>query len=229
MVPLVTLGLGTAPAMIWAAIHKRHLGQALIAALYSLLTVVYVASPTSPDALVGVYVVLAWMAGTVHALVIRKWAFDLPKTATPRAIQPSMSTPARTPVPPPRPGAWMSPLQAQQQAVLAAAMNERQARDFARDLAANDPQLAHHLRIGRVDIPHREFPDGGQVDVNNVPGEALAAATGLPPHIAEQVAAAAQRIDGFGSLSELCALTQLPPQTFDHLADRLYFPRRLPS
>ncbi|GAB3421134.1 hypothetical protein GCM10027569_50160 [Flindersiella endophytica] len=211
--------------MIWAAIHKRHLGQALIAALYSLLTVVYVAWPTSPDAMVGIYVVLAWMAGTVHALIIRRWAFDLPKPATPPAIQ--QVTPR--PMPPPRPGAWMSPLQAQQQAVLAAAMNERQARDFARNLAANDPQLAHQLRIGRVDIPHREFPDGGLIDVNNVPGEALAAATGLPSHIASQMAAAAQQADGFGSLPELCALTQLPPQTFDHLADRLYFPQRLPS
>lgn len=226
-VPLYTFGLGTVPVMIWAAVHKRHAVQAIFAAIYTIALIAVIAVVVSPgeeisaaqSAAFAVGGLVIWVGGLGHALGIRRWAFDLTK-----------ATPARPLTgPPPMPMPMQSELRARQQAAMAAAMDERQAREFARDVARNDPPQAYRLQIGRVDIPNRAFPDGGLVDVNNVSADALAAATGLPAPIVERIATVRQESGGFSSLEELCALTQLPPQTFDHLADRLYFPGLLPT
>lgn len=214
--PPFTLGLGTAPAMIWAAAYRRSVAQAVAAAVYTALFVACVAAPeTRLAGFVTAFLAVNWLLGTVHALAMRRWTFGLER--------------AEEPVPsvPPVPAA--PSLLDRQRAVLNATEEEKQARDVARGIAADDPARAHQLRIGRVDLPDRAFPDGGLVDVNNVPPAALVTATGLPFTVAEQIATVGKGAGGFGSPEELCALTQLPPQTFDHLADRLYFPPRLPS
>jgi len=57
--------------------------------------------------------------------------------------------------------------------VLAAAQERLARRAQARALLASDPALAGELVIGRPDR-HRQYDDGGLVDVNNVPTAVLA-------------------------------------------------------
>jgi hypothetical protein len=224
-IPLLSLGLGTVPAMIWAAVRKRHFMQILATAGYTaLLVACLVVSDWRLDGVVNAFLAVNWLAASVHALTARRWVFDLPPAAAKQAVEAGPETVESV-----EPPATDQSLVARQRAVLAATSDEKQARDFARQLAADEPAQAYRLQIGRVDIPDREFPDGGLIDVNNVPAMPLAEATGLPLTLAERIAAVAKEAGGFGSLEELCALTQLPPQTFDHLAGRLYFPRRLPT
>jgi DNA uptake protein ComE-like DNA-binding protein len=230
--------LATAPIMIWAAIHKRSRVQALAALVYTVVLVTVIvglqAESESAEALYGAVGVVTWFLGLGHAVAIRKWVFDLPSR---RAAVAFAGPPMAPPAPPPTPArlgpspAWgqLSPLQAQQQAALAAAMDQKHARDFARNLAANNLQLAYQLRIGQVDIPHRAFPDGGLVDVNNASAAGVAGATGLPLEIAQRIESVSEQVNGFSSVEDLCAQTQLAPQTFDHLLDLLYFPPRLPG
>lgn len=238
--PLYTCGFATAPIMIYAAIRKRSGWQALGALLYTAAMVTMVVGlqddSESNSALYGMCLLVSWFGGLGHALAIRKWVFDLPSRPAPTAFT---GPPAGRPMPPPPPmpaqlgppPVWrqLSPLQAQQQAALAAAMDQKHARDFARNLAANNLQLAHQLRIGQVDIPNRDFPDGGLVDVNNSSAAGIAAATGLPLEMARRIETVGEQVNGFSSVEDLCAQTQLPPQTFDHLLDLLYFPPRLPG
>jgi len=215
LVPGLTFGVGTAPAMLWAAVHKRSWLQGVLAIIYLVLAVTAVAKGIPPvtaaeyETLMGLATVLT-LGGLVHGLVARRWVFDLP------SLPPEYPTPEAP-----------KSLREQQQAALEASREAAEARRFARELVADDPYRALELRIGRVDIPGRAFPDGGLIDVNNVPPQAFAEATELPPAIAERIAAVREKAGGFASLSELCALTELPPQTFDHVAERLVFPPKI--
>lgn len=61
-------------------------------------------------------------------------------------------------------------------------------RRYALRLVAQDPQEAVRLRIGRVDVPESDrYPDGGLIDMNNVPADALEAATGISAGNADQI------------------------------------------
>jgi DNA uptake protein ComE-like DNA-binding protein len=236
--PLYTCGFATSPIMIWAAIRKRSGWQALAAFFYTAALVAMVAGlqddSESASALYGMCLLVSWFGGAGHALAIRKWVFDLHgRPASVAFSGPPMAAPQPPPMPaqlgPPPAWRQLSPLQAQQQAALAAAMDQKHARDFARNLAANNLQLAYQLRIGQVDVPARAFPDGGLVDVNNASAAGVAVATGLPLEIAQRIESVSEQVNGFTSVEDLCAQTQLAPQTFDHLLDLLYFPPRLPG
>ena len=97
------------------------------------------------------------------------------------------------------------------------------ARAEARKIVDRNPDLARSLHIGRVDLPDRTFPDGGLVDVNSVPVNSFAKATGLPDDLAERIVKARQTMGGFVSVADLSVSLNLPPHALEHLDDVLIF------
>jgi hypothetical protein len=89
-------------------------------------------------------------------------------------------------------------------------------------LAQDKPALARELRIGRPDLA-RDYDDGGLVDVNHVPGSALATFLGFTATEAAAVLAARDRLGRFSSADELCVYAELPPGRIDEVRDRMFF------
>ncbi|XKK61118.1 helix-hairpin-helix domain-containing protein [Streptomyces sp. ARC32] len=115
------------------------------------------------------------------------------------------------------------PLRNRQRALLAAHRDERAARETARGITTTDPRQALELRIGRVDLADRPFPDGGLVDVNNVPADELARHLTLSGERAAQVVRMRSAVGGFASVDDLSVTMELPPRHLDAVADRLVF------
>jgi hypothetical protein len=120
-----------------------------------------------------------------------------------------------------RPAAAVGPREHNREAV-AEAKGRIERRKDARHLAETDPALARDLGIGRPDLA-RDYDDGGLVDVNHVPGDALAAHLGLAPHEVSDVLAARDKLGRFTSADELCAYTELPPDRVDELRELMIF------
>jgi hypothetical protein len=213
--PALTFGVATAPVMIWATIYKRSWAQGVMSALYLAATAVAIVAmaPASPfaDSAQIWSVVFLMFGGFVNGLAVRRWVFGLPPPL---------------PLPYPQPDRPMTLLE-RQQAAIEASREAAQAREVARKLVNDDPYEALRLQIGRVDIPHRAFPDGGLIDVNNVPPSAFAEASELSLQVAHRIAVVREKVGGFSSVDELCSLAELPPQTFDHLTGRLVFPPKV--
>ena len=213
--PGLTFGVATAPAMIWATIYKRSWAQGFVTVLYLIATVVAVlgmgsAPLVSADGQIW-SVVFLMFGGMINGLAVRRWVFGLP---------PPLPLPYPQPDRPPT-------LLERQQAAIEASKEQAKAREVARKLVDDDPYEALRLQIGRVDIEHRAFPDGGLIDVNNVPPTAFAEATELSLQVAHRIAVVREKVGGFGSVDELCTLAELPPQTFDHLNGLLVFPPKV--
>lgn len=96
----------------------------------------------------------------------------------------------------------------------------RRRRDEARALAQQDPQMARDLRIGRPDLP-RQYDDGGLVDVNSAPPDAIAQVLGLDAAQSEQVVATREQLDGFEHVDDLVNLVGLDPDDVDRVRDRI--------
>ncbi|RAY13192.1 helix-hairpin-helix domain-containing protein [Actinomadura craniellae] len=95
---------------------------------------------------------------------------------------------------------------------------QRLMRQKARELAAADPGLARELRIGRPDLP-RQYDDGGLIDFNHAPAEALTLLPGLTPELAARIVRVREDTGGFMSAEELSALAELPPALTADLAE----------
>lgn len=205
LLPVVTVGWVTAPCMIYAAVHKRNSLHGVLAALYAASLVVLAITVSIPDDstldyVFGAVMFLSWSVGGAHALGIRRWVFDLPR--------PNNGTPG---------------LADKQQAALAAVEEEAEARREALRIVESDPSLAVTLKIGRIDMPGRAFPDGGLIDVNNVPATALKQATGLPDLICRRITETRPKVGGYESVTEMSVTLDLPPHLLDTIADRLVF------
>lgn len=87
-------------------------------------------------------------------------------------------------------------------------------------LSIQDPGLARDLMIGRPDL-HRQYDDGGLVDVNHVPEEVLVSHLGLSHDQARAVIEARDHIGGFENADDLCNLAELPPRMLDALRDHI--------
>ncbi|MEV6054463.1 DUF4236 domain-containing protein [Streptomyces sp. NPDC052107] len=92
--------------------------------------------------------------------------------------------------------------------VVAAHLAARARRDEARALAQSDPVLAHDLRIGRPDLP-RQYDDGGLIDLNSAPADAIATACSIEPSLAERIVATRQDLGSFSSLDEVFVYAQV--------------------
>lgn len=181
LIPLVTFGVGSAPVVIYGGVRLRHRGHVAAGIVYGALFLVFFVGAlfTDPDK-VGVIDVFAfpawlisWLGGTVHAVILQ------------RAVRAADSEPRRLVDP-----------------ALAEARDRAERRTQARGLLASDPGLAAELLIGRPDLGRR-YDDGGLVDVNNVPAATLAAELALPPGLADQIATARDRVEGFHSADDL--------------------------
>ena len=102
--------------------------------------------------------------------------------------------------------------------------SDRLKRQEALRIVAGDPQEAIRLQIGRVDRPEADrFPDGGLIDMNNVPGTAMCVATGIETEIAQRIVETRTILWGFSSLADLCNQLDQIPQMFDPVSGRLIF------
>lgn len=186
----------------------------MLAAIYVVclvLTIDYYGSPIGSDHYYAFMTATAvnGFAGLAHALMIREWSFDLD---------------------PPPDELTTSELLARQKTILAISREEAAARRIARDIAETDPAEAFRLQIGRIDIPNRRFPDGGLVDINNVPAPTLAKALLVPEETADAIVVARDSAGGFTSLDEVSVLAALPPNLLTANADQIVFlPARTPS
>jgi len=196
-VPLFTFGFGTPFSFLYAAARRRS--RKLVAASLgygSALGLTLALSHTGNPFLQFIaqtMMLVLWISGAVHAFAIRPWVFPRP---APRS-------------------------QANQYAVQVAKYR-RTLREEARALAAEDPALAHELRIGRPDLP-RTYDDGGLVDVNHAPPQALATLPGMTPDLVDKIVRRRAEQGGFVSAEELSVDLDLPPGLLPQLSEYAIF------
>jgi DNA-binding SARP family transcriptional activator len=93
-------------------------------------------------------------------------------------------------------------------------------RQQARQIAADHPQIARQLGIGRPDLPN-QFDDGGLVDVNDAPAEALQRLPGITAQQASLIVADRTYRGRFHSLEELAGRGLVSWPIPQELADAL--------
>ncbi len=166
LLPLLTVGLGTAAVMAHAASRMRSALQAASVLLYvaALSAVLLVDRDHGgwQETLFDIAMTINVGLGVVHTFAIRSRVWGL---------RPDMVHPSRE---------QFSMLDRQRQE-LAALREEAEAREAALKIVAADPALAQEMRIGRADIGRRRFPAGGLVGVNNVPPARCRGSSDCPP------------------------------------------------
>jgi hypothetical protein len=100
---------------------------------------------------------------------------------------------------------------------LAAALAARDRRTEARKLATDDPLIARDLRVGRPDL-QRHYDDGGLVDLNNAPADAIASVCGLDADTAEAIVDIRATVGGFAAVEDVGAV--VPFGAMDRVRDR---------
>lgn len=194
ILPLVTLGFVTPVTFLWAAQRVRSRHYIVATLVYTVLVVLGFVVPDEDVSFV--FLTVAWLGGTVHALAVRSSVF--------RAQSPTEETTMDTAVD--------------------AARDRRELRRKAREIATDDPGLARELGIGRPDVP-RDFDDGGLIDINSVPAEVLLQLRGMTAELAAHVVQVREIRGPYSSVEELSVFADLPPGLSDQLADRLLFLR----
>ncbi|GAA2425400.1 hypothetical protein GCM10010191_42120 [Actinomadura vinacea] len=200
--PFLTLGYATpftfAAAALWRrSAHLTAASAAYIAVFVLMLTLLpgIDKEPGGTQGSVGVLTFLLAVVGCGHAFAIRRKVFD------PHGLS-----------------------GVDNEAAIEAVRRQRALRQKARALAAGDPGLAKELRIGRPDLP-RQYNDGGLVDVNHAPAEALTLLPGVTPELAVKIERVRAETGGFMSAEELAALAGLPPALTSEVADYAVFIR----
>ena len=206
--PTYTLGLFAFIPALHAAIklQRRDLWQwaaGLIAGdlvVWGLLS----GGPSNPDApqmpfrdMATLVALVLAVLGTTHALRVRDEVFGTSASQDAQIGIPAVLDPA-----------------------IADSLAARARRVESAALSLEDPGLARDLRIGRPDLA-RQYDDGGLVDVNHVPEEFLVSHLGLSPDQARTVVEVRERLGGFQSVTELCGLAELPPQSLEAIRDRI--------
>jgi len=102
------------------------------------------------------------------------------------------------------------------------ALANRQTRQYYRELIAQDPSLAREMRVGRPDIP-RGFTDGGLLDLNAMPAEALITMANLRPDQARQVIVTREHLGRLSSVDDLVVHAGLEPHTAEELREQAVF------
>lgn len=196
-VPFLTFGYGTPFSFLYASVQRGSWSLGATAAGYGVGTVSAVTMMQTGEPVVmmfGVFLtMMLWIAGTVHSFAVRPSVF--PRTA---------------------------PRNRYNQHAVEVAKYRRTLREEARVLAAEDPALAHELRIGRPDLP-RAYDDGGLVDVNHAPAEVLASLPGMTPELVERVVARRDEQGTFMSAEELAVDADLPPDIVPQIAEYAIF------
>ncbi|WP_067466698.1 helix-hairpin-helix domain-containing protein [Actinomadura macra] len=196
-VPFLTFGFGTPFSFLYAAIRRGSANFGATAAGYGLALAGVLALTSSDSAVLvllgSMLTVMLWLTGTAHAFAVRSSVF-------PREI----------------------PRSRLNQHAIEVAKYRRTLREEARALAAEDPALAHELRIGRPDVP-RTYDDGGLVDVNHAPQEIIAALPGMDAELAERVIRRRDAQGAFVSAEEMAVDADLPPDILPQLSEYSIF------
>lgn len=108
---------------------------------------------------------------------------------------------------------------------VATALEARDRRATARELAERDPLLARDLKIGRPDLS-RTYDDGGLVDLNSAPATVIAEVCGLDQATADDIAAA-RPPGGFMAVADVFSFTDIPVAAWDVIRDRAVVVPRL--
>ncbi|RKS74746.1 DNA uptake protein ComE-like DNA-binding protein [Actinomadura pelletieri DSM 43383] len=199
--PFLTLGYATPFTFAAAALWRRsvHLLVSTAAYLGVFVVMLFLLPDLRKDGgaegMVGVLLFILAVVGCAHAFLIRRRVFD------PHGLS-----------------------AVDNEAVVEQVKRRRLLRDKARELAETDPGLAKELRIGRPDLP-RQYNDGGLVDVNHAPAEALTLLPGITPELAAKIERVRAETGGFMSAEELSAVAGLPPDLTGGLVDHAVFIR----
>jgi DNA uptake protein ComE-like DNA-binding protein len=102
----------------------------------------------------------------------------------------------------------------------AAELRLRERRE-AQQLAAEKPELALELGIGRPDRPGAQA--AGLVDVNNASISALLGLPGIDDALAHRIVELREELDGFGSVHDLGSVLELDGNAVERLRDRTVF------
>jgi len=102
-----------------------------------------------------------------------------------------------------------------------AAAQRLEERREAQRLAAEQPDLALELGIGRPDRVGAQ--DAGLVDVNNAPASTIAQLPGIDAALATRIVELRAELDGFESIHDLGGLVDLDGNAVERLQDRVVF------
>ncbi|WP_067463416.1 ComEA family DNA-binding protein [Actinomadura macra] len=186
--PFLTLGYATpftfAAAALWRRSTHLLVSSAAYIGIFTLMLFLLpgIGEEDGTQSAVGVLLFLLAVVGCGHAFLIRRRVFD------PHGLS-----------------------GIDNEAVVERVRRQRLLRDKARALAASDPGLARELRIGRPDLPH-QYNDGGLIDVNHAPAEALSLLPGITAELAARIERVRAETGGFVSAEELSAVAELPPE-----------------
>jgi hypothetical protein len=145
----------------------------------------------------GLLVMAIMVISCIQLRSVRRAAYGLPAPPVPSPVVPGGSDP-----------------------IVVAALAARERRQQARELAASDPMLARDLRIGRPDLS-RQYDDGGLVDLNNAPAEAISQTCGLDRSTADKIVAVRDDLGGtLSNLDEVFVLADLPISKWEQIRDR---------
>jgi hypothetical protein len=183
--PLVTCGIGTWAAFVYAGTRARRRSWKLFGLGYLGLIVAafaLVVSDRDPWLTLGGFaIIFAWVGGFVHALTIRS--------------------------------AYLRLVHSPDQALLDAAEARVRVREDALQLVRDDPVRAKALGVGRPDID-LAF-DGGLVDVNSAPAQVIARLPHADEALAERIVSVRERVGGFSSVQDLGLVLGLPAPVLD--------------
>lgn len=84
------------------------------------------------------------------------------------------------------------------------------------------PELANELGIGRPDM-HKEFDDGGLIDVNHVPGGYLLHLPGVDKPLARRIVELRKDVGGFSSVGDMEVTLDLEPGALQQAKDLMLF------
>ncbi|TDC51123.1 helix-hairpin-helix domain-containing protein [Actinomadura sp. KC345] len=199
--PFLTLGYATPFTFAAVALWRRSLHLLVSTAAYlgvfalMLYMLPGIGREDGTERTVGILLFVLAVVGCAHSFIIRRRVFD------PHGLS-----------------------GVDNEAVVERVKRQRLLRDKARELAREDPGLAKELRIGRPDLP-RQYNDGGLVDVNHAPAEALTLLPGITPELAGRIERVRAEAGGFVSAEELSAVAGLPPSLTGEVADYAVFIR----
>jgi hypothetical protein len=198
--PLLSLGWATPLTFTAAALWRRRTHLVIAALVYVGIFMVQIVLAPQIDyddtarRLFHATVFCQAIIGCFHAFYLRRGVFD------PHAVAGTAGN----------------------EAAIGRVRMQRVLRQKARDLARDDPGLAKELRIGRPDL-RRQFNDGGLVDVNHAPPEALTTLPGITGEMAERVVRLREETGCYVSAEELSARAELPPSLTPDLAEYTIF------
>lgn len=193
-VVVLSLGILTFVPFVHAATRTRRPLMVLTAAFYTAAVVVLFMSTT--QTYFGGLLFGLLIGGGVHSVLIRPYVW--PSLRRDRAAE----------------------TMADVDPAVAAVLASRNRRAEARALAARDPQMARELGIGRPDLPGRRYDDGGLVDLNSAPAQAIAAMCGIDLTVAGRIVEARAAGVPFLTVDDAFTMCDVPFPLWDRIRER---------